>query len=65
MAGNRLPTRWNEFHLSFFQIRIKLENQLSVSDELVKLKDYFELCKNHLDIPFEKLKVICRGTISG
>lgn len=47
-----------KFHLSFFQIRIKLENQLSVSDELVKLKDYFELCKNHLDIPFEKLKVI-------
>lgn len=45
-----------KFHLSFFQIRIKLENKLSVSDELVKLKNYFELSKNHLDIPFEQLK---------
>lgn len=45
-----------KFHLSFFQIRKKLENKTSVSDELIKLKDYFELSKNHLDIPFEQLK---------
>lgn len=45
-----------KFHLSFFQIRKKLENRTSVSDELIKLKDFFELSKNHLDIPFEQLK---------
>ncbi|TCK82902.1 hypothetical protein [Albibacterium bauzanense] len=47
-----------KFHLSFFQIRKKLENGISVSDELIKLKDYFELSRNHLDIRFEQLKDI-------
>lgn len=45
-----------KFHLSFFQIRKKLENGTSVSDELINLKDYFELSKSHLDMPFEQLK---------
>lgn len=45
-----------KFHLSFFQIRNKLENGTSVSDELIRLKDYFQLSSNHLDIPFEQLK---------
>lgn len=45
-----------KFHLSFFQIRQKLENRISVSDELIKLKNYFQLSKNRLDIPFEQLK---------
>lgn len=45
-----------KFHFSFFQIRKKMENNTSVSDELIKLKDYFELSKNHIDIPFEQLK---------
>ncbi len=47
-----------KFYLAFFQIRIKLENRTSVSDELINLKDYFEVSKNHLDIPFEPLKDI-------
>lgn len=45
-----------KFYLSFFQIRKKIENNTSVSDELIKLKDYFESSKSHLDIPFEQLK---------
>lgn len=45
-----------KFYLSFIQIRNKLEQGNSVSDELINLKDYFELIKNHLDIPFEPLK---------
>lgn len=45
-----------KFYLAFIQIRIKLENETSVSEELIKLKAYFELSKNHLDIPFEQLK---------
>lgn len=47
-----------KFYLAFFQIRVKLENGASVSEELINLKDYFELGKNHLDIPFEPLKDI-------
>lgn len=45
-----------KFYLSFFQIRIKLENETSVSEELVNLKEYFKLSQSHLDIPFEPLK---------
>lgn len=45
-----------KFYLAFFRIRIKLENETSVSEELINLKDYFEQSKNHLDIPFESLK---------
>jgi hypothetical protein len=45
-----------KFYLSFFLIRKKIENNTSVSDELVKLKDYFESSKSHLDIPFDQLK---------
>ncbi|MCP1994325.1 hypothetical protein [Flavobacterium sp. HSC-61S13] len=49
-----------KFYIAFFHIRVKLENGISVSEELINLKVYFELSKNHLDIPFEQLK----GTIS-
>ncbi|WP_047544838.1 hypothetical protein [Psychroserpens sp. Hel_I_66] len=45
-----------KFHLSFFQLRRKIENGISVSDELIKLKEYFKLSEKHLDIPFEQLK---------
>ncbi|WMX16552.1 hypothetical protein [Aureispira sp. CCB-E] len=45
-----------KFHLSFFQLRRKIENGVSVSDELIKLKEYFRLSEKHLDIPFEQLK---------
>ena len=45
-----------KFHLSFIHIRINIEGGISASDELVKLSDYFEASKNHLDIPFEQLK---------
>lgn len=45
-----------KFHLSFFQLRRKIENEVSVSDELIKLKEYFKLSEKHLDIPFEQLK---------
>lgn len=45
-----------KFYLAFFQIRIKLENGISVSEELINLKEYFKLSKSHLDIPFEQLK---------
>ena len=45
-----------KFHLSFFQLRQKIENGISVSDELIKLKEYFKLSEKHLDIPFEQLK---------
>jgi len=45
-----------KFYLSFFQLRQKIENEVSVSDELIKLKEYFELSEKHLDIPFEQLK---------
>lgn len=44
------------FYLAFFQIRIKLENEISVSEELINLKEYFKLSISHLDIPFEQLK---------
>lgn len=45
-----------KFHLSFFQLRQNIENGISVSDELIKLKEYFKLSAKHLDIPFEQLK---------
>ncbi|WP_299323435.1 hypothetical protein [uncultured Maribacter sp.] len=45
-----------KFHLSFFQLRRNIENGISVSDELIKLKEYFKLSEKHLDIPFEQLK---------
>lgn len=46
----------SSFYFSFFQIRKNIEDGNLVSNELIKLKDYFELSKNHLDIPFEQLK---------
>ena len=46
----------SKFYLSFFQIRKNIKNEELISDELVKLKDYFEISKKHLDIPFEQLK---------
>lgn len=33
-------------------------NKNDVSDDLIKLKEYFEKCINHLDVPFEQLKMI-------
>lgn len=45
-----------KFYLAFFQIRVKLENETSVSKELISLKEYFTQSKSHLDIPFEQLK---------
>lgn len=45
-----------KFHLSFFQLRQKIENGISVSEELIKLKEYFKLSEKHSDIPFEQLK---------
>ncbi|SIS69458.1 hypothetical protein SAMN05421789_104261 [Kaistella chaponensis] len=47
-----------KFHLSFIYIRINIESGISASDELIKLRNYFELSKNHLDIAFEQLKDI-------
>jgi tetratricopeptide (TPR) repeat protein len=35
-----------------------LFNKNDVSDDLIKLKEYFEKCINHLDVPFEQLKMI-------
>lgn len=45
-----------KFYLSFDNLKQKIENEVSVSDELIKLKEYFELSEKHLDIPFEQLK---------
>jgi len=41
-----------KFYLAFFQIRVKLENETSVSKELISLKEYFTQSKSHLDYPF-------------
>lgn len=44
-----------KFYLAFFQIRKNLENRTSVSEILIKLKEYFYTSKKHLDIPFDQL----------
>lgn len=45
-----------KFHLSFSKIKNNLDNESLVSEELIKLKDYFIISKKHLDIPFDQLK---------
>ncbi|MCT4049129.1 hypothetical protein HZP89_14065 [Elizabethkingia anophelis] len=48
----------SKFHLSFYQIRNNIKNETLVSKELINLKEYFEISRPHLDIPFEQLKKI-------
>lgn len=48
----------SRFYLSFIIISNNFQNEAVVSNELIKLKDYFETSKQHLDIPFEQLKEI-------
>lgn len=48
----------SKFYLSFIIISNNFNNEAVASEELIKLKDYFETSKQHLDIPFEQLKEI-------
>lgn len=45
-----------KFYLSFFQLRKKIDDEISVTNELIKLKEYFKISEKHLDIPFDQLK---------
>jgi len=56
---NKLSTALlSKFYLSFIIISNNFRNEAVASDELIKLKEYFETSKQHLDIPFEQLKEI-------
>ncbi|MGN6299436.1 MAG: hypothetical protein ACTHM7_21770 [Ginsengibacter sp.] len=56
---NKLSTALlSKFYLSFIIIANNFQNEGVASDELIKLKEYFETSKQHLDIPFEQLKEI-------
>lgn len=48
----------SKFYLSFIRISNNLDSSTIVSEELIKLKGYFEISKHHLDIPFEQLKQV-------
>ncbi len=48
----------SKFYLSFIIISNNFKNEAVASEELIKLKEYFETSKQHLDIPFEQLKEI-------
>lgn len=56
---NKLTTALlSKFYLSFIIISNNFHNEAVASEELIKLKEYFETSKQHLDIPFEQLKEI-------
>lgn len=45
-----------KYYLAFVSISKNFQNETVISEELVKLKGYFEKSKLHLDMPFEQLK---------
>lgn len=48
----------SKFYVCFINIANNIVQRKDVTDDLVKLKEYFEKSKNHLDIPFDQLKTI-------
>jgi len=47
-----------KFYISIINISNQLNDEELLSKEVINLQTYFEISKNHLDIPFEQLKGI-------
>ncbi|WP_185216964.1 MULTISPECIES: hypothetical protein [unclassified Chryseobacterium] len=48
----------SKFYICFINISNNIVQQNDVSNDLIKLKEYFEKSRNHLDVPFDQLKTI-------
>lgn len=48
----------SKFYICFINISNSIVQQNDVSNDLIKLKEYFEKSRYHLDVPFDQLKTI-------